>query len=121
MHGVEAAGRSRELKALFKPRVARSPLVNADLAYNSSPEGSSVYWPEEYLASDLSQARVWTYGYNADVIGGLFQANNKNSISQHGRDLSVRLERDLEKEVRYLQQPTQFICKYRHSLIKYFT
>jgi hypothetical protein len=42
---------------------------------------------------------VWTYGYNADVIGGLFQANNKNSISQHGRDLSVRLEREIDNEV----------------------
>jgi hypothetical protein len=44
---------------------------------------------------------VWTYGYNADVIGGLFQfqANNKNSISQHGRDLSVRLEREINNGV----------------------
>jgi predicted nucleic acid-binding Zn ribbon protein len=42
---------------------------------------------------------VWTYGYKADVIGGLFQANNKNSISQHGRDLSVRLEREIDNEV----------------------
>lgn len=42
---------------------------------------------------------MWTYGYNADVIGGLFQANNKNSISQHGRDLSVRLEREIDNGV----------------------
>ena len=39
------------------------------------------------------------YGYNADVIGGLFQVNNRNSISQHGRDLDVRLKRDIEDEV----------------------
>ncbi|MCJ1277745.1 hypothetical protein MMC21_005559 [Puttea exsequens] len=57
-----------------------------------------VFWPKEYLAEDVSQARVWTYGYNADVIGGLFQANNKNSISGHGRDLRVRLERDIDNE-----------------------
>jgi hypothetical protein len=42
---------------------------------------------------------VWTYGYNADVIGGLFQANNKNSISQDGRDLSVRLELEIDNGV----------------------
>jgi hypothetical protein len=48
---------------------------------------------------DLPQARVWTYGYNADVIGGLFQANSKNNVSQHGRDLAVRLERDIDNEV----------------------
>jgi hypothetical protein len=45
---------------------------------------------------------VWTYGYNADVIGGLFQSNNKNSVSQHGRDLAVRLEREIDNEVSYL-------------------
>jgi hypothetical protein len=41
---------------------------------------------------------VWTYGYNADVIG-VFQANNKNSVSQHGRDLAVKLEREIENGV----------------------
>ena len=58
-----------------------------------------VFWPKDYLAKDISQARVWTYGYNADVISGLFQANNKNSVSGHGRDLKVRLERDIDNEV----------------------
>lgn len=42
---------------------------------------------------------MWTYGYNADVIGGLFQATNDNSISQHGRDLSVRLEQEIDNGV----------------------
>jgi hypothetical protein len=67
----------------------------------SSPPPSTAFWPEEYLAVDIPQARVWTYGYNADVIGGLFQANNKNNISQHGRDLSVRLEREIDNAVQY--------------------
>lgn len=69
-------------------------------ARTSPPSPScTVYWPEEYLAPDIPRARVWTYGYDADVIGGLFQANNKNSISQHGRDLSVRLEREIDDRV----------------------
>ncbi|KAH6866207.1 hypothetical protein B0T10DRAFT_61940 [Thelonectria olida] len=63
-------------------------------------EGSStshkLFWPDEYLKYDIPEARVWTYGYNADVIGGLFQANSKNSVSQHGRDLAVRVEREIE-------------------------
>jgi hypothetical protein len=66
-------------------------------------EGSStspkLFWPDEYLTQDIPEARVWTYGYNADVIGGLFQANNQNSVSQHGRDLAVRVERDIENKV----------------------
>lgn len=66
---------------------------------NATSQSQQVFWPQEYLAKDVSQARVWTYGYNADVIGGLFQANNKNSVSQHGRDLRVRLERDMDNEV----------------------
>ena len=54
-----------------------------------------VFWPRDYLAQDLPQARVWTYGYNADVVQGVFQANNKNSVSQHGRDLAVKFEREI--------------------------
>ncbi|KAK3326590.1 hypothetical protein B0H66DRAFT_165615 [Apodospora peruviana] len=37
-----------------------------------------VFWPRDYLVPDIPEARVWTYGYNADVIGGMFQASNKN-------------------------------------------
>ena len=71
---------------------------------NSTQEGASsrqqeVFWPKDYLANDIREARVWIYGYNADVIGGLFQANNKNSVSGHGRDLKARLEREISNEV----------------------
>ncbi|OTB20174.1 hypothetical protein K445DRAFT_80184 [Daldinia sp. EC12] len=57
-----------------------------------------VFWPRDYLAEDFPKARVWTYGYNADVIGA-FQANNKNSVSQHGKDFAVRVERNLKSKV----------------------
>lgn len=52
-----------------------------------------------FLLEDIPNARVLTYGYNADVVGGLFQANNKNSISQHSQDLKAKLERELENDV----------------------
>jgi len=58
-----------------------------------------LFWPDEYLTEDIPEARVWTYGYNADTIGGFFQANNKNSVSQHGQDLLVKVEREIENEV----------------------
>jgi hypothetical protein len=97
--------KSKGLRSLFKRRTDRSSGTDTKEAQGrsaspalSSPS-SAVFWPEEYLAHDIPQARVWTYGYNADVIGGLFQANNKNSISQHGRDLSVRLEREIDNGV----------------------
>jgi hypothetical protein len=60
-----------------------------------------LFWPDEYLAEDIPEARVWTYGYNADVIGGMFEASNKNSVSQHGRDFAVKIEREIENEVGY--------------------
>ena len=70
-----------------------------DTEDSESPAQTEVFWLEEYLASDIPEARIWTYGYNADVIGGLFQSNNKNCVSQHGRDLAVRLEREIKNEV----------------------
>ena len=66
---------------------------------DANPRQEQVFWPRDYLVADVSQARVWTYGYNADVVSGLFQANNKNSVSGHGRDLRVRLEREIDNEV----------------------
>lgn len=51
---------------------------------------------------------MWTYGYDADAVGGLFQANNKNSVSQHGRDLGVKIEREVDNEY-----PVVFVA---HSL-----
>lgn len=97
----------KSFKSIFKRGVARSPSRSTEQAQASSttisssftPPPTTVFWPAEYLAYDLPQAQLWTYGYDADVIGGLFQANNKNSISQHGRDLSVRLEREIKNRV----------------------
>ena len=71
--------------------------------YNNDNEhirSDDVFWPRDYLARDIPEARVWAYGYNADVIGGMFQADNQNSVSQHGRDLVQHFKRDLENEVR---------------------
>ncbi|KFY67480.1 hypothetical protein V496_01551 [Pseudogymnoascus sp. VKM F-4515 (FW-2607)] len=79
-----------------------------DKRHTSTSPSSDIFWPEEYLAPDLPQARIWTYGYNADIIRGLFQANNQNSVSQHGRDFAVRLERDIDNE-----DPIVFVA---HSL-----
>ena len=57
-----------------------------------------MFWPQDYLAKDILKAKVWTYEYSADVMGGLFQAKNENNVSQHDRDLAVRVERDVENE-----------------------
>lgn len=57
------------------------------------------FWPADELPKIVPQANIYTYGYNADVIEGIFQENNKNSILQHGNDMMVRLERSIENDV----------------------
>jgi hypothetical protein len=56
----------------------------------------TVHWPGDLLPSTIPRAKIWVYGYNADVIGGLFQANNKNNILKHGNDFMVKVERALD-------------------------
>lgn len=95
------------LKALFKSKPSSSASISTttSIADDETSEESpnKLFWPDEYLTQDIPEARVWTYGYNADAIGGLFEANNKNSVSQHGRDFAVRVEREIRNEVGTLQ------------------
>ncbi len=87
----------QKFKSHFEPSTSSSE--SNSIQEDTSSRHQKVFWPKDYLANDIREARVWTYGYNADVIGGLFQANNKNSVSGHGRDLKVRLEREIDDEV----------------------
>ncbi|RDW59198.1 hypothetical protein BP5796_12122 [Coleophoma crateriformis] len=93
-------------KSFFKLKKSKKEKNNQEQTSTSIP--AEVFWPEEYLVPDLPQARIWTYGYNADVIGGFFQANNQNSVSQHGRDLATKLDREIDNE-----DPIVFVA---HSL-----
>ena len=92
-----SSGFRHNVRSLFK---SKAPVSESDNeTRNDAGLARNNFWPKDYLAEDIPGARVWTYGYNAEVVGGSFQANNKNSVSQHGRDLRVKLERDLENEV----------------------
>ncbi|KAI8944499.1 hypothetical protein F4801DRAFT_599698 [Xylaria longipes] len=109
---AETSRRRDRFKAIFRPQHTGSTRVSVNEDnINNNGEASTehnVFWPRDYLLEDVSEAEVWTYGYNADVIGGLFLANNQNSVSQHGRDLAVKLEREIEN-----QAPIIFVA---HSL-----
>ncbi|KAK4167848.1 hypothetical protein QBC43DRAFT_202600 [Cladorrhinum sp. PSN259] len=89
-----ATSRKRNIfRPLFKSKPSSSASIssttsNADNV-TSEERPKKLFWPDEYLTQDIPEARVWTYGYNADAISGLFEANNKNSISQHGRDFAA--------------------------------
>ena len=98
----------RHLRTFLRSKLTRSPNSNNGKDKPSAPdaEGSQqnrqdpIFWPKELLAPSMPSARILTYGYNADAIGGLFQSNNQNSISQHGNDLMVKLERAVPNDVR---------------------
>lgn len=94
---VGASSRRQRIRSLFQSTrpASDSNSTQSDIG----PAQRAVFWPRDYLVEEIPQARVWTYGYNADVIGGLFQASDKNSVSQHGRDLAVRLEREIKNQV----------------------
>ncbi|VUC24625.1 unnamed protein product [Clonostachys rosea] len=90
------------LKTFFKREKPRS---------NSGPRSAPQtrpFWPDEFLTHDIPEAAVWTYGYNSEVMSGLFTPNNQNSVSQHGRDLAERFEWEIDNE-----HPVIFVA---HSL-----
>jgi pimeloyl-ACP methyl ester carboxylesterase len=93
--GSPAATQPRGRKSLraWLRRGERAPSMASDTSH--SEPTNKPFWPYEYLKDDIPQATLWTYGYNSHVVEDLFKANNKNSISQHGRDFSVQLERDV--------------------------
>ena len=93
---VGSSGLRQNLRSIFKPSSRLSESDGTDNGTNAAR--GQLFWPHEYLATDIPEARVWTYGYNADVIGGLFHASNKNSVSKHGENLKVRLERDIDNQ-----------------------
>jgi hypothetical protein len=96
--GSEEAGAATSSKrSIFKSFKSKP---STSTASGANEEGSGKpFWPDEYLAQDIPEARVWTYGYNTDAISWLFQAHNKNSVSQHGRDFAVKIEREIDNEV----------------------
>ncbi|CAH0005086.1 unnamed protein product [Clonostachys byssicola] len=99
------------LKTFFKRDKSR---LRSD---RSSPGPSSPqprpFWPHEFMPHDIPEAMVWTYGYNSQVISGLFTPNNENSVFQHGRDLAGRFEREINNEAIRKSQ----VCRSRTKLI----
>jgi hypothetical protein len=73
-----------------------------------NPE-EGVFWPSDFLGRDLESARIFTYGYNADVVTDLFQSSNSNNIYEHTMTMAVRLKRELEHHnvglAMHLQRP----------------
>ncbi|EXJ53356.1 uncharacterized protein A1O5_13396 [Cladophialophora psammophila CBS 110553] len=85
----------------FRSLFAKSkPKETTDVDETSAVGTKRIYWPQDLLAEDLKMAQIYTYGYNADLIGGFFEGQGpiKNSISQYGNDLMVEVASEIRNE-----------------------
>lgn len=65
-----------------------------------APSGAEkTFWPRDFLAEDIPEARIYTYGYNADAYAGIFKPSNKLGIHGHARDLAIKIDREIDNEV----------------------
>ena len=90
----------------------KQPEAAAFLATGIEEDASSdqklVFWPEKLLPRDIPNARIFTYGYNAGVIGGLLKGPDMSNVSQHANDLMISLKSELRNK-----KPIIFVA---HSL-----
>ncbi|OAF98490.1 uncharacterized protein CC84DRAFT_520216 [Paraphaeosphaeria sporulosa] len=68
-NGSDMTKLPKSLRSLFKRSMVRPSGTNA----SSSLPPSTIFWPEDYLAQDVAQTQIWTYGYNLDVKIHSFQ------------------------------------------------
>jgi hypothetical protein len=102
---------SRLTKAVGKMRpknLSAAQEAASQVATARQTSTSRCFWPAEVLPSFVPDATIWSYGYNANLVEGVFAPNNRNSIRQHGNDLMVKLTRSLSGD-----QPIIFVA---HSL-----
>ncbi len=55
-------------------------------SYNTWLSENNVYWPTELLLADIPDARIMTFGYDADVTK-LLGPVSQNSVRDHAADL----------------------------------
>jgi hypothetical protein len=72
-----------------------------------SSDSREFCWPKDDLPKRLPNVQILLYGYEADVIGP-FQAKSQNTITTHGNNFLIALERKLPKNI-----PVIFVA---HSL-----
>jgi hypothetical protein len=64
---------------------------------------SKTFWPQTLLAHDLPNARILTFGYDADIVGVLNTAGS-NTLRDHGKSLTndVALRRIRSRTVSHI-------------------
>ena len=68
-------------------------------------------WPKTLLHSDIAEARIMTYGYDADVVNFIKPAG-QNTVREHARNFNYDLT-NLRRKTSSLSRPLIFVA---HSL-----
>lgn len=82
--------------------------LNGDATKSWTNPETKAFWPKDFLPDDVPEARVLTFGYNADAAFG----NTTADIVDHAKDLLGSLI-DKREEVNEELRPIIFIA---HSL-----
>ncbi|KAK3989429.1 hypothetical protein QBC44DRAFT_396304 [Cladorrhinum sp. PSN332] len=94
------------LEVLYEPPEARNPVVDIIVVHGLTGssydtwlycgDGAKTHWPSDLLKADIPDARVLSFGYDADVVGW-WSPTSSNRIGNHAENLLGRVMRLKER------------------------
>ncbi|KAF7593472.1 hypothetical protein BBP40_011478 [Aspergillus hancockii] len=86
--------------------------LNGDAIKTWTDETSNICWLKDLLPTHINNARVLTWGYNANINSLMGRSTSSDRILQHAQTLIEELQSDRELE-NAAERPIMFVC---HSL-----
>jgi hypothetical protein len=68
-----------------------------------APDGTECFWPQDLLPHDLPNARIYSYGYDADVVKS-FDGVAVVNLNQYAQTLCIQLS-NIQQEVEKVSRP----------------
>jgi len=76
------------------------PTENSKLSEARVVERKKVFWPRDLLPNDTPDANIYTYGYDADVIGmSSSESTSRMTFTKLGQNMLMELDRSLPDQV----------------------
>ncbi|MCJ1434246.1 hypothetical protein MMC27_003613 [Xylographa pallens] len=100
------------LKTLYDPgdAVAKVDIVflhgltgRWDETWTYTEDDLSVFWPKDLLSGDIGNARIFSFGYDADAVNLRHRVSNE-TISHHADSLLLKLERERRTNARRMRR-----------------
>jgi len=101
--GQSSNRKQRSLATLFKPLRKDEGVEQVSDDIGSE---QTIFWPEQFLDLDLSNAAIYTYGYNADLIANFVHGGGQGSITQ----FALNLMRTVAVELNEVDSSTLDVC-----------